>query len=318
MFVFVFQKIYECEDIDLTCGSGWLLIKEIKNPCVMPIDIPKRVAEGERKNPIEWFCPKEKRRRGVSFADDAGIPLNAACVHDSTDTPDSDSEDSMFTPSPLGSPSILRNQPRYPSPVKSPNLLRSQPRSPMFMRSMSSPMSCSPSLKMRDSDDISSPACSPCNWRRCLTPIGVLETLFDRPVDNLSRFVIALQRDCVALESLTIERNKTLLGRVRVLDIGDGKDVIIRWSSNAWESYCDVPCVYVAPLNSTSVVPRSIFFHAEELEVFDFSFDVASSDQHISFAVCYTVSGQCFWDNNCGRNYELRRKYEGKYIQVDS
>lgn len=84
-----------------------------------------------------------------------------------------------------------------------------------------------------------------------------------------------------------------LLGVVRVSNLDFHKVVSIRWTNDKWRSVHDKPGVYCG--SSDGVSDR-------------FSFQLPLSGSQLEFAICYSVAGTEFWDNNRGKNYVITIK----------
>ncbi|XP_071493610.1 protein phosphatase 1 regulatory subunit 3B-like [Diadema antillarum] len=108
-------------------------------------------------------------------------------------------------------------------------------------------------------------------------------------------FISRLYNLNVCLENLVVHEF-TLIGTIKVRNLGFEKNVRIRHSSDNWNSYVDVMGMYVqgscdGPTDRFSFglsAPRSLV-----------------PGGILSFAVYYKVAGKIFWDNNNGQNYSL-------------
>ena len=82
-------------------------------------------------------------------------------------------------------------------------------------------------------------------------------------------------------------------GVVRVLNIDFHKSVMVRFSTDDWKTFSDVPATYV-PASCDGLSDRFNFaLFAYRLQ----------PGQRLLFALCYRVAGQEFWDSNQGTNY---------------
>jgi len=103
---------------------------------------------------------------------------------------------------------------------------------------------------------------------------------------------------CNVILSNFVIRNSVINGEIEVKNIAYEKTVFVRYSASDWNCFSDVGASYVA--RSEQKFPG--------YDTFSFQFPVPLDQEkpgRVEFAICYAVAGQTFWDNNCGRNYEI-------------
>ncbi|KRY23048.1 Protein phosphatase 1 regulatory subunit 3C-B [Trichinella patagoniensis] len=123
---------------------------------------------------------------------------------------------------------------------------------------------------------------------------------FTQPASQYAAFRRKTNEQQVALENVMLDdRCSKLTGTVKVKNISFEKTVLIRYTTDNWQSYYDKQATF----------QRS----AGDLDTFQFQFNMpanepASIHPHdtVQFCVCYkTGDGREFWDNNQGSNFEL-------------
>jgi len=101
----------------------------------------------------------------------------------------------------------------------------------------------------------------------------------------------------VKLESCQInEKDMTVHGFIRVANLGFTKLVTVRHTSNNWLTFNDVLAQYVP--NSVGGTDR-----------FSFTLSIPkyfNAGNELLFAVFFQCQGVQFWDNNFGKNYEIK------------
>lgn len=121
-----------------------------------------------------------------------------------------------------------------------------------------------------------------------------LSLCFQQP-GGQANFLRRLYDQTVCLENVVVHE-VTLIGTIKVRNLGFEKDVRIRHSSDNWNTYIDSMAMYVAgscdgPTDRFSFGlsgPRSM-----------------TPGNILSFAIYYKVNGKIYWDNNGGQNYAL-------------
>ena len=110
-----------------------------------------------------------------------------------------------------------------------------------------------------------------------------------------SNFLARVIDQKVSLENCVVDDQElTVTGTVRVANIAFHKSVKVRYTTNNWLTFTDVTANYMA--NSCDGATDRFAFSI----VVPQYFGVRS---RLLFAVCYTVNGETFWDNNHGSNY---------------
>ncbi|MDR0914502.1 MAG: CBM21 domain-containing protein [Oscillospiraceae bacterium] len=84
-----------------------------------------------------------------------------------------------------------------------------------------------------------------------------------------------------------------LVAQIYVKNIAYNKVVNVRYSTDDWATYTDVPAAY------------NLSNYASDAELWIADVDIPSYLDEISFAVSYTVNGETYWDNNFGQNYNF-------------
>ncbi|KAI9019670.1 putative phosphatase regulatory subunit-domain-containing protein [Hyaloraphidium curvatum] len=115
----------------------------------------------------------------------------------------------------------------------------------------------------------------------------------------------------VVLRSLRRMDEGIMFGEVHVRNLSFGKRVSVRYTLDFWQSYDDLTCHYLSPLESSYGIDR-FGFHLDIGETFRriYERDRESSGKLVRltmiFAVRY-VAENCgeWWDNNWGMNYEV-------------
>lgn len=97
----------------------------------------------------------------------------------------------------------------------------------------------------------------------------------------------------VALDDVEV-RNFSVKGTVKVRNMGYHKKITIRYSIDDWSSYQDVVGWYI---NES---------HTDFTDTFGFEFSLPDTkERKLEFAICFSVHGVEFWDNNNGENYQI-------------
>ena len=126
------------------------------------------------------------------------------------------------------------------------------------------------------------------------TPSGfrTLVASFSQPY-TLTGFIDRVKNQKVCLETASMVEEMIIRGVVRVLNIDFHKSVMVRFSTDDWKTFSDVPATYV-PASCDGLSDRFNFaLFAYRLQ----------PGQRLLFALCYRVAGQEFWDSNQGTNY---------------
>lgn len=129
----------------------------------------------------------------------------------------------------------------------------------------------------------------------------VLVPTFQSPeVDDV--FLESLVARNVLLESCFVcSRELTVSGVVRVTNVSYEKTVSVRYTTDSWVTYRDIPANYV-PNSNDGCTDRFVFIiHLPE----GFGGDESNHLGHLQFAVSLHAGPETYWDNNCGENYVI-------------
>jgi len=117
-------------------------------------------------------------------------------------------------------------------------------------------------------------------------------------------FIMTLLAQKVALENcLVSDRDMTLSGLVRVVNVTHDKSVTIRYTPDSWLTFYDIIASGV-PNSSDGTSERFTFvIHLPS----DFGVVEArlGNSRRVEFAVSYTAGNTVHWDNNGGKNYTV-------------
>ncbi|EDO47072.1 predicted protein [Nematostella vectensis] len=103
----------------------------------------------------------------------------------------------------------------------------------------------------------------------------------------------------VSLENAFVGGNNgmVLVGLIRVWNIAYEKKVFVRYSTDNWSSYVDLPAEFMSQSHE-GTIDKYVFKLLAPV-------GLAVGDT-IEFAVCYCVNEQKHWDNNKGNNYIVK------------
>lgn len=122
---------------------------------------------------------------------------------------------------------------------------------------------------------------------------------FKQPASNYAAFREKLDKNCVCLENVILKDYK-LIGTVKVKNVAFEKKVTIRATFDSWHTHLDIDGIYAVNANTTGL--------SSHFDTFSFELNVPPNfdpKKKMHFAVCFEASGQQFWDNNSGDNYEV-------------
>ncbi|XP_070541184.1 protein phosphatase 1 regulatory subunit 3B-like [Ptychodera flava] len=127
---------------------------------------------------------------------------------------------------------------------------------------------------------------------------------FEQPASNYLDFRDRLEKNNVSLENVIMKDSHTIMGTVKVRNIAFEKYVKVRVTHDSWASYKDVLAVYSPPSYAFGLMGSAT---PEKYDTFSFEFQIPlnCNAKKIEFCVCYDVGGQSYWDNNCGKNYNI-------------
>ncbi|XP_012264336.1 protein phosphatase 1 regulatory subunit 3C isoform X2 [Athalia rosae] len=129
-------------------------------------------------------------------------------------------------------------------------------------------------------------------------------TTFPQPASDYLAFRRKLDQDAVSLENVIVrEAEQCLVGTVKVKNLAYDKEIVVRASSDNWQSHEDAHCSYVA---QPGAAQAALVLY----DTFRFRLTLPPRSEKIEFCVCYRVGGEEYWDNNEGNNYIVRKKPE--------
>lgn len=119
----------------------------------------------------------------------------------------------------------------------------------------------------------------------------------------------------VMLEDITLSREATICGHVKVRNIAFEKSVAVRFTFDFWQTTSEVSAKYEQSLAHGAFDRFSFVVRLH---------DILSKieDKTLFMAVRYTVNGQELWDNNWGKNYKIKfslpipSRPQGKIAQI--
>lgn len=99
------------------------------------------------------------------------------------------------------------------------------------------------------------------------------------------------------------ESDSVIIGTIKVSNLSFHKEVIVRSSSDKWNTHEDAFCIYVpnAATNSGAYVLY---------DTFSFKLALPPKSKQLEFCVCFRCDGKEYWDNNNGANYQLHKKVQ--------
>jgi hypothetical protein len=105
----------------------------------------------------------------------------------------------------------------------------------------------------------------------------------------------------VALENIFL-RELTIYGTIRVNNCSFDKRVFVQFTIDQWKTSSKKNAYYSTHYsdNNTDVFQFKLTVSKEKLLLFS-----SKAPKNISFAICYCVNGQDYWDNNYSRNYNF-------------
>ncbi|XP_070576179.1 glycogen-binding subunit 76A-like [Ptychodera flava] len=122
-----------------------------------------------------------------------------------------------------------------------------------------------------------------------------LKPLFLQPCSDYMTFQSRLRANNMTLENAAAS-DLTIFGTVKVCNIAYQKSVKIRYTLNEWKSHVDKQATYVTD-SCDGPTDRFSFAITAPTDM-----EIGS---RVEFAVCYSVKGKEFWDNNDGDNYKF-------------
>lgn len=121
-----------------------------------------------------------------------------------------------------------------------------------------------------------------------------LSACFPQP-SSLLDYMSRVHDNKVLLEHCSVDdREMTVAGTIRVVNLAFHKKVAVRYTFNAWLTHDEIAANYMYNSSDGPTDKFSFVIHIPSW------FDVGNKMQ---FAIMYAVNGQTFWDNNYGCNY---------------
>ena len=120
-----------------------------------------------------------------------------------------------------------------------------------------------------------------------------LTCLFEQPVDK-DDFLERVTRQYICLESVVCD--KAIIGFVRVLNIAYKKEVVVRFTVDAWKTFREEPAEHLSI--SIDGTMDTFFFRIPFLSLWH-------KTSKVEFAIRYNVRGNVYWDNNRLKNYSV-------------
>lgn len=138
------------------------------------------------------------------------------------------------------------------------------------------------------------------------------EVMFQQPASDYLDFRRRLDTNNVSLENVIVkESEQVVVGTVKVRNLAFHKEVIVRTTSDDWETHEDAFCTYVP--NSPPAHGVTVLY-----DTFSFRLTLPPRSKKLQFCVCYRTAGIEFWDNNNGKNYFIVKKEFPPSQQVKS
>ncbi|KAI7860706.1 putative phosphatase regulatory subunit-domain-containing protein [Circinella umbellata] len=99
-----------------------------------------------------------------------------------------------------------------------------------------------------------------------------------------------------------ISQQTTLIGRCRVANLAFEKHVVVRYTTDYWQSFHETAALYREPIGSSCNTWDRFTFLIDLEEFFIRRRDTTTT---IYLALRYTVNEKEYWDNNDGLNYQI-------------
>ena len=132
----------------------------------------------------------------------------------------------------------------------------------------------------------------------CETRAGKFQPLFHQPAENYKNLTQRVNSQHVCLEN-ALGLSSCVEGSIRALPATGERSVYVRFTTNGWDSFCNIPAREYPHGQET-------FCH----DIYTFTIDLELDVTKVEFALCYRTNDAEFWDNNDGKNYvmEYREK----------
>lgn len=128
------------------------------------------------------------------------------------------------------------------------------------------------------------------------------EVTFSQPASDYVSFRKRLENDKVSLENVIVKEGEDcIVGTVKVANLAFHKEVLVRWTSDQWNTHEDVFCKYITS-GAGAGAAYSLF------DTFSFKLNLPPRVRKVEFCVCFRCEEKEYWDNNDGRNYIILKK----------
>ena len=133
-----------------------------------------------------------------------------------------------------------------------------------------------------------------CRQTKCTNSESARLLNYKSPIPS-KEFEENIEKNNVCLEKTYCNRNG-VYGRIQVKNIAFEKDISVRYTFDSWAAVKEMKARYIPGASIADT--DTFFFHVPPP-------GWSSGDQKMEFAICYTVDGETYWDNNFGDNYRL-------------
>jgi protein phosphatase 1 regulatory subunit 3A/B/C/D/E len=130
-----------------------------------------------------------------------------------------------------------------------------------------------------------------------VTDLPPMKLNFSQPASDYIAFRNKLESNYVALENVIL-KDYNLAGTIKVKNIAFEKKVVVRYTTDSWESFTDVDGSFVPTSNTSGLRYDTFSFEVHISPKMDIS-------KKFQFAVVYHVKSHQYWDNNSGDNFEV-------------
>lgn len=134
------------------------------------------------------------------------------------------------------------------------------------------------------------------------------EAKFVQPASDYLTFRKKLDENSVCLENVIIrESEQCLVGTVKVKNLAYDKEIVVRTTSDNWNTHEDVHCTFVEQPGGNTY---NSAFLKHLYDTFRFRLTLPPKSNNIQFCVRYSIHDSEYWDNNDGKNYVVEKKSE--------
>ena len=131
--------------------------------------------------------------------------------------------------------------------------------------------------------------------RQSISPVPTLKRIVKKNQWSYAKqdCIEKMRENMISLQEIILE-GKAFRGKVRVLNLCFEKSVTVRWTNDSWKNHFDTTATYFEEKANTN--------HSSDCFIFYLPCDCGC----IEFAVLYETDRNEYWDNNGGRNYQIR------------